>query len=88
MVNTSFGLGTEGHVLSGLYCINIPIKFQIPVVNKEIKAIATLEDNGTKLKFVSQTDKGEEIRTYQLSADGKEMIMVCNFKYNKSSILE
>merc|ERR1711934_94400 len=47
---------------------------KIPVVNKEIKAIATLEENGTKLKFVSHTDMGEEIRTYALSADGKEMI--------------
>ena len=50
------------------------------MINKEIKAIATLVDNGTKLKMVSQTDKGEEIRTYALSADGKELIMVSNSK--------
>ena len=54
----------------------LPPLSKIPVVNKEIKAIATLVDNGTKLKMVSQTDKGEEIRTYALSADGKELIMV------------
>ena len=60
--------------------IHLPPLSKIPVVNKEIKAIATLVDNGTKLKMVSQTDKGEEIRTYALSADGKELIMVSNSK--------
>ena len=60
--------------------IHLPPLSKIPVVNKEIKAIATLVDNGTKLKMVSHTDKGEEIRTYALSADGKELIMVSNSK--------
>ena len=57
------------------------------MVNKEIKAIATLVDNGTKLKMVSQTDKGEEIRTYALSADGKELIMVGSFKISHNLVL-
>ena len=57
------------------------------MVNKEIKAIATLVDNGTKLKMVSQTDKGEEIRTYALSADGKELIMVRNSKRSHNLVL-
>ena len=65
----------------------LPPLSKIPVVNKEIKAIATLVDNGTKLKMVSQTDKGEEIRTYALSADGKELIMVSNSKISHNLVL-
>ena len=67
--------------------IHLPPLYKIPVVNKEIKAIATLVDNGTKLKMVSQTDKGEEIRTYALSADGKELIMVGNSKISQNLVL-
>ena len=36
----------------------------------------TLEEGGTKLKMTSTTDKGVEVRTYALSSDGKELIMV------------
>ena len=40
------------------------------------KAVATLEDHGTKLKIVSQTDKGQVVRTFSLGDDHKELEIV------------
>ena len=40
------------------------------------KAVATLEDDGTKLKIASQTEKGEVIRVFSLGDDGKELEVV------------
>ena len=40
------------------------------------KAMATLQDEGTKLKIASQTEKGEVVRVFSLGNDGKELEVV------------
>ena len=40
------------------------------------KSVATLEDDGAKLKIASQTEKGEVVRTFSLGDDGKELEVV------------
>ena len=40
------------------------------------KAVATLEDDGAKLKIASQTEKGEVVRIFSLGDDGKELEVV------------
>lgn len=64
--------------------VTMEMKFELGVEFEETppfggathKAIATLEDDGTKLKIASQTEKGEVVRIFSLGDDGKELKVV------------
>ena len=64
--------------------VTMESKFELGVEHEEAqpfgmaanKALATLENNGTELKIVSKTDKGEVVKTMTLRDEGKELEVV------------